>query len=49
MNINSELFQGQVIGGLQGSVIGDALGVPVKFTPCEKVTSSAGYGDDVRR
>ncbi|MCC4381592.1 ADP-ribosylglycohydrolase family protein [Limosilactobacillus reuteri] len=37
MNINSGLFQGQVIGGLQGSVVSDALGVPVEFTLREKL------------
>ena len=44
MNINSELFQGQVIGRLQGSVVSDALGVPVEFTLREKLRTQPVMG-----
>ncbi len=44
ININSELFQGQVIGRLQSSVVGDALGVPVEFTPREKLRPQPAMG-----
>lgn len=37
MNMKGEYFQKQVIGGIQGSIIGDALGVPAEFMSREEL------------
>lgn len=44
MDINREKFWGALVGGIQGSVIGDALGVPVEFMHREALRKNPVVG-----
>ncbi len=55
MRIKDELFQKQVIGGIQGSVVGDAIGVPTEFmsrkelhySPIEGMVAGGVHGQPI--